>query len=104
MQCVREPDNVYHSNAIKVQSNGVTVGRMPRKCSEIVAAYFDNNEIIHSIAFCKGRMAHGGSEDFGLGPKLICTYFFEFKNFQKRKEAMAKFLGVLKSCKEMKLK
>ena len=104
LKCYREPENKYDKNAIRiVESNGITVGRMPRKCCEIVSPYIDGNDIILTSVFYKGKMSHGNSEDFGLGPKLVCVYFLEFKDSLKRDESMEIFMNALKSYKEFEL-
>ena len=62
LQCVREPENPYDVNAIKiVDTSEGTVGRMPRSFCSMISRYIDSGEIVHATAFYKGNMSHGVS-------------------------------------------
>ena len=88
LSLVREPENEYDFNAIKVMDISTSpitmIGRMPRRCSKVIAEYMDNGTITHSCAFYKGKMEFGTSELFGLGPKLVCMYFFEVQSIEAK--------------------
>ena len=76
---------------------------MPRKCCGLVADYIDAGDIVNTTVYYKGKMHHGASVDFGLGPKLICVYFFEFSDGRKRDELLKKTLKNLETSKLMEL-
>ena len=104
MHCIRVPDNKYDGNAIKVvlpsnDNDEVIVGRVPKIVCEIATTYIDNGDLVSSKALYLGEMSHGASTDFGLGPKLNCIYFFEFKQWEKRNQMKAALLNSLQTCK-----
>ena len=95
MVCVREPDNEYDQNAIKIfiANTNIPVGRMPKTCAQIVAEYMDEGHIIGTTVYWKiDQWQHGPSVDLGDGPKLVCFFAFDFSNFDKRSEMANQFL------------
>ena len=104
LNCKREPRNRFDERAVQIvkktsspTEREIVVGRMPKNCANIISPYFDSGDIAHSTVFFTGQMHHGNSIDLGLGPKLICVYFFEFGNWEKRNDMMNKLKSNLKS-------
>jgi len=93
LKCVREPENEYDFNAIKVvvpelaefdtderddvhHIVGKTVGRVPKILARLFSPLIDNDSITNITSCFTGQLEHG-KKVYGNGPKLRCWYFIE---------------------------